>query len=331
MNCTYGYGDYTENIVHTPSAFINDNNIDLKVPIDRFNYKEYIEDVYRINFLSINHLQKLGCLNEILHNNKIEYREIKHNSSVCGAFIKYDGNKGEYDSLFNKLFSNFKEKEKKYYLLLNSIQNSLIKRKSLVDNVPSKSIQILPDDILQIEEKIPQNEADCILRTNSLQQLYCDMYPLIKTKGMYVVDLFDQYQGLFNDKEYISRVPNSIIGGNGQFLRVYTGDHIHFDRLKINFLFSEKYFNKYFAQFNSLIAQWYELVEKNQHIYGRMTLIGDLCRLPTPKNILYNLILNAVDLKQEAINLLVAIIDVLNENSCVVKYVVFGEIEGFTC
>jgi hypothetical protein len=73
------------------------------------------------------------------------------------------------------------------------------------------------------------------------------------------------------------------------------------------------------------VRDWVEVVGQNEQAYGWIRIVAQLMTTSVPRGLHGVLVADVRELKQEAMNLLVMMLDALNSDRCVVPFVVFGE------
>lgn len=303
-NCVYGFGDQTVWPVSGPYQFIRDNSPQPGLRIADFDYATQIEDVYRYNYLSASHLQRIADVDEMCR-----AVECKRLDGGLGVYIKDAVAGREY---LQSLLPAAGTAPKSFQLLLPGLSDTAVQK--LAGYSFTRSIKELPDFT-----RITLTEPASVMEN---QQFYAGLNDFF---GQPAAQLIVQYQGLFEPGQIFQRIPVRRFeraAKDDDHVKVYSGSNVQRERLKLLFLFNA---SKGHEQVEELVREWLAAVDRRADVYGAAGIVEDFKSIEIEGKAHGELTIDATRLEQDALNLLVLRLDELNRKSLIVRYLVFGE------
>ncbi len=335
MNCVYGNINKTRFPISNPFNLLKyQNESSSRQRFIDFDYANHIENVYEYNLLSGKHLLSLGDIERLFEDNySVEVKKIFDNSlKLYGASIYLRS--GSFVDIFKireklrPVLAGFGEsKTLQGYLLINKLQlDRLGDIKNIKLRYPSKEIKVLPYDYIRIRQPDILTIEDAQRHTENLRKLYELIIPGSGKGNRYVHEYIEDYSGLFERESLYYRLPSLDLRPT-DFVKVRFTDRINRDCLKINLILMSSHLKGIKNKITSLVKNWISQIESNSDVYGIIKLLKGEEYIRVKKGEVLQVVINAEGLNQEAINLLIVMLDEVNVEKCVIPYLVFGDIE----
>lgn len=303
-NCVYGFGDETMWPVSGPYQFIRDNSPQAGLRIADFDYATQIEDVYRYNYLSASHLQRIADVEEMCR-----AVECKRLDGGLAVYIKDAAAGREY---LQSLIPAAGTASKSFQLLLPGLSDTAVQK--LAEYSFTRSVKELPD-FTRVTLTAPASVIEN-------QRFFAGLNDFL---GQPAAQLIVQFQGLLEPGQIFQRIPVRRFeraAKDDDHVKVYSGSNVQRGRLKLLFVLNA---SKGHEQVGELVREWVAAVDRRADVYGVVEVIEDFKPREIEGKVHGELMIDATRLQQDALNLLVLRLDELNRKNLIVRYLVFGE------
>ncbi|MHC4867353.1 MAG: hypothetical protein ACYTEX_25040 [Planctomycetota bacterium] len=335
MKCVYGYGTETAHVISGRFLRIKDHGgggLSEKTIAD-FDYTRYVEGVYNYNLLSKAHVTAMGDLaSNLKDEDGIEVRNIYSQDAQVGGMAVYlnphsPENINRATPYFQPLFETVAEAPVKtrHFLLIHKEGISTTMLEQILGQYPSKAMRVLPYDFVQVEQIAPATAYEARRGTASMQKVYRQIYPTLMNKDIYAHEYLEQFCGLFDRRMIFARVVG-LGRQRADFAKVRFTGEIDFERLEMTFLVHAQPTLSSKSKMHELIHNWCGIVRNHNEEYGKLEILEELRDEKIRTKHRFHLTVNAADLRQDAVNLLVLMVDEVNQKECMVPYIVFGRL-----
>lgn len=306
-NCVYGFGDRTMWPISGPYQFIRDNSPQAGLRIADFDYATQIEDVYRYNYLSASHLQRIADVDGLC--GAVECKRLDGGLAV---YLKDAAAERAAREHLRSLIPAAGTGPKSFQLLLPGLPDTAVQR--LAGYVFTRAVKELPD-FARVTLTEPASVAEN-------QQFHAGLNDFF---GQPAAQLIVQFQGLFEPGQIFQRIPVRRFeraAKDDDHVKVYSGSNVQRERLKLLFVLNA---SKGHEQVRELVREWVAAVDRRADVYGAVVVIDDFKSVEMEGKVHGELTIDATRLEQDALNLLVLRLDELNRKNLIVRYLVFGE------
>jgi hypothetical protein len=297
------------------------------------DYRACIDGAYEDNFLSLHHLRRVPDLQERLEvDGTLETEPIEAwEGRLCGLRVRpREGSPWgarRLAGLLGDLVHRPASGTERSFLLLSHDEVAAAGGAGALKAKPGKALlSELPHGFVQIEESAVIVPEDYLKRTAMLQSLYGPIYPGVQRGKVYAHELMERFEGLFDRRSIFFRIPTGKPEGRS-LLMYFASPELDLEHLTLHLLVRHDLAPADLAQVESIIKTWLAGVAGHPDAYGSLEQRGSISvtELPGGKDIHWAV--SALHLRQEAINLLVLLVDELNRARFRVPYLVFGEIQ----
>ena len=314
-NCVYGFGNQTMWPVSGPFQFVRDNSPQAGQRIVDFDYATQIEDVYRYNYLSESHLQRIADVEEMC-----AAVECKRLDGGLAVYLKDAAAEHYARNYLRSLIPAAGTVPRSFQLLLPGLADTAVQR--LNEYSFTRSVKELPD-FTSVTLTEPASVIDNQQFYAGLNAFYESWRPL---RGQSVAQLTVQYPGLFEPGLIFQRIPVRRFeraAKDDDHVKVYSASSVQREHLKLLFLLNA---NKRYEEVGELVREWLAAVDRRPDAYGAVVTLEEFKPFEIEGQVHGQLTIDASRLQQHGLNLLVLLLDELNRKDLIVRYLVFGEL-----
>lgn len=329
LNCIYGYGTESQNVVSSPYQFICDNDNNMQRRIVDYDYRSQIETLFKFNLLSKIHVSNIVDFN---HFRNLEDPIVKSTTGKKelsgGVVILFENyvpdNVYEVMPFFQNLFDKRSRDVKTYYLLFNGRQAKKFDSMSAIESkINARSVRCFPRGSYQFVETEITTAEEIRNRLKSLEDIIEIIYPEIASGKVPVQEYLVEFSGFYNKNSIYNRIQKNAL--SGQYLKVFYEYNTPIEETSIYLIFSNDISDSLINQAEELVWVWRELAQKESEIFGRLNNMKCTCLNQSGVKSL-NISLDLASLHDEAITLLVMLADEFNEDRLLIPYLVMGNI-----
>ena len=332
-DCSYGFGNETTNVISNPFLYIRDNSIEYQLQIFDFDYRRQIECVYKYNYLSLKHVDGISNPDHI-HRPELGIESkwiLDVNKMKRGLFVNVKDFSTEgklfLDTALAPLIPPPKDRNKTIHFFIDYMEMEQIRGdKHLESNPLLDELEVIPGGLATIEIRSRSEYKEWL---SILETVFKTQSNVRLAENTGLSQNIDQYLGLFDSNQIYQRYIKRRFeeGGNRcGYLRLYLVSPVEYTRLDVTCCLGDNIENSDIIDVCKVIDKWLFEINRQPEYYGIYTVLRDkrVETLESKKKILFTM--NASQLKQVAINLLVLRLDEINESNLRVPFLVFGSV-----
>ncbi len=187
-------------------------------------------------------------------------------------------------------------------------------------------VRVLPHGFAQVDEPQIETVADSTRQIAALQRIYGDVYPEVRSGRLYIHERMESFPGLLDPQRTLYRIPGA--PSVSRSLLVFRGESgARSAPLDIHLLLARRTPERGQRRVHALLEEWVSTVSKHEGSYGRLTILKEPSIVEASGALDLQLTADVSELQQEAIDLLVLMLDEQNRSQWLVPYLMLGDIQ----
>jgi hypothetical protein len=325
-NALYAYGRTTPLPISSPYCLVGAGAGSRSFRIIDFDYQGHIEDLYELNWLSPSHMERVREPDRLRELSDTPARILRGSDGTDrGLFIDASRSGSHSQTVVRRCLDDllrYESPRKSASLLIGRRQLEAVGLAWLGRLFPSVELRRFPYDFAELEGIQEAASANPLGFENALESYYRQSHPLGKKRGR---EHMVEYSGLLEPTHVYYRFPGLDLD-DSQAVKLRIADRVDLSSLPVLLILGQGLSASERERVEQTLGRWQATVQAQPEAYGTVEWkTAPRAKDRNGKACIEGL-LDARKLRQEAIHLLVLLLDEIHEGKLMVPYLVLGDI-----
>jgi hypothetical protein len=324
-NALYAYGRPTPLPISSPYCLVGAGAGSKSFRIIDFDYQGHIEDLYELNWLSPAHVERVREPDRLRELSDTPARILRGSDGTDhGLFIDASRIGSHSQTVVRRCLGDllrYESPRRSASLLIGRRQLEAVGLPWLERLLPSVELRRFPYDFAELVGIHEAASANPLGFENALESYYRQAHPSSKKRGReYMVE----YPGLLEPTHVYYRFPGLDLD-DSRAVKLRLADRVDLSSLPVLLILGQGLSASEREQVEQTLGRWQATVQAHPEAYG--TVDWKTAPRARDKNgkVCIEGLLDARKLRQEAIHLLVQLLDEIHERKLMVPYLVLGD------